>query len=422
MEISATFVMPSRILSWLGAKILADCDTELVLEEYYKERLETRLKKKKEKTEKQSTATDPPRLNLLQYQNFREKPSLTRPDSYPLPTPPSSPITPPFTDSSCFCYCHLADCIGKFIPGPAIPNSRAMTDSDKPSQATPVDSDSMEPESAANPASSLLFQLSYPPIVMPYQGSPGTLFFEGANISDFLDRYSRMCSDYRISEKEKIRRLPWYCEMFTGKYIETLIGTSGTTWSTLRKVLREEYRDQDLSQQMNSRRFLETYKDKSRSDTADVLQYCRQYSAISESLVSKGKLDSFTQSRWFIQGLASTVQSELFYRYELDPDEDEDMDFKDLLKKALALVGSKKRMIDLIRIDKKNDRITDLVDKCEKKSKIISTFSNTSSLPESAFQPSITPVTVATLGLIVNMGEKKINKLTKMMHSLAFSV
>ncbi len=155
----------------------------------------------------------------------------------------------------------------------------------------------METEPSANPASSLPFQLSYPHIVMPYPGSPGTPFFKRTNISNFLDRYSRMCSDYRISEKEKIRRLSCYCEMFTGKYIETLIGTSGTTWSTLRKVLREEYRDQDLSQKMNSRRFLETYKDKSRSDTAKVLQYCRQYSAISESLVSKGKLDLFTQSR-----------------------------------------------------------------------------------------------------------------------------
>ncbi len=125
--------MPNRILCLLGAKIFADCDTALVLEEYYKERLETRLKKDQEKTEKQSTATDPPRLNLLRYQKFREKFSLTRPDSYPLPTPPSSPITPPFIDYYCFCYCHLVDCIGKFIPGPAMPNSRAMTDSDKPS-------------------------------------------------------------------------------------------------------------------------------------------------------------------------------------------------------------------------------------------------------------------------------------------------
>ncbi len=311
--------------------------------------------KDQEKTEKQSTATDPPRLNLLRYQPFREKSSLTRPDYYPLPTLFSSPITTPFTDYSGFCYCHLADCIGKFILGLSIPNSNPMTDSDKPSQTTPVYYNSMELESEVNPAFSLPFLLSYLLIVMPYPGSLCIPFFEGTNISDFLDQYSRMCSNYRISEKEKIRRLPGYCEMFTGKYIETLIGTSGTTWSTLRKVLREEYRDQYLSQKMNSRHFLEIYNDKSRSDTADVLKYCRQYSAILEGLVSKGDLDSFTQSRWFIQGLPSTVQSELFYRYKLDPYKDEDMDFKNLLKKVFALIRSKKRMIDLIRTNKKND-------------------------------------------------------------------
>ncbi len=51
--------------------------------------------------------------------------------------------------------------------------------------------------------------------------------------------------------------------MLTRKYIETLIGTSGTSWATLKKVLLEEYGDQDLSQEINSRRFLKTYKVKS---------------------------------------------------------------------------------------------------------------------------------------------------------------
>ncbi len=41
MEISATFVIPSRILSWLGAKGVAGYGTELVLQEHYKEIMET---------------------------------------------------------------------------------------------------------------------------------------------------------------------------------------------------------------------------------------------------------------------------------------------------------------------------------------------------------------------------------------------
>ena len=138
---------------------------------------------------------------------------------------------------------------------------------------------------------------------MPYPGSFGAPYFEGSNIINFLDSYSRMCTNYQVDEQEKIKRLSRYCELFTGKYIETFISFSGTSWATLRKALRKEYKDHDLNQQMNSRRFLELYKSKSRFNTADVLQYCCQFSAISRNLVAKGKLNTFTQSQGFIQGL-----------------------------------------------------------------------------------------------------------------------
>ena len=45
----------------------------------------------------------------------------------------------------------------------------------------------------------------YSRAVMPYPGSPGALFLEGSNIPDFLDSYSRMCTDYQVDEQEKIR-------------------------------------------------------------------------------------------------------------------------------------------------------------------------------------------------------------------------
>ncbi len=92
---------------------------------------------------------------------------------------------------------------------------------------------------------------------MPYQSSPGAPFFEESNITDFLESYSRMGTDYQVDKQEKIKLLSSYCELFTGKYMETLISSSGTIWATLRKVLREKYKDQDLNKQMNSRRFLE---------------------------------------------------------------------------------------------------------------------------------------------------------------------
>ncbi len=118
-----------------------------------------------------------------------------------------------------------------------------------PTESVSSKTSSKDPSSASIPM--------YSQAVMPYPGSPVASFFEGTNITDFLDSYSRMCTDYQVDEQEKIKRLSWYCELFTGKYIKTLISSSRTSWVTLRKALREEYKNQDLNQQMNSRRFLE---------------------------------------------------------------------------------------------------------------------------------------------------------------------
>ena len=75
-------------------------------------------------------------------------------------------------------------------------------------------------------------------MVMPYPGTPGTPFFEGSNIADFLKRYKLMRRDFRMEHKEKIRRLPLYCEMFIGKYMESVIRPPGFTWYTIRKTFR----------------------------------------------------------------------------------------------------------------------------------------------------------------------------------------
>ncbi|MCJ1348591.1 hypothetical protein MMC31_006823, partial [Peltigera leucophlebia] len=104
-------------------------------------------------------------------------------------------------------------------------------------------------------------------IVLPYPGSPGTPYF-GQNITDFLDRYSQLCVDYRLSESEKIHRLPWYREFPTGNYTKGLI--KGANWVVVRSILRREYKDNDLDQLMNSREFLEALKKKSRTEEDNI--------------------------------------------------------------------------------------------------------------------------------------------------------
>ena len=82
---------------------------------------------------------------------------------------------------------------------------------------------------------------------MPYPGAPGSPFFEGANISKFLERFENMCDDYRIAASEKIRRLPWYCEMFTARHIRFVIGFSGLDWTKICTNLKKEYKDRDIA-------------------------------------------------------------------------------------------------------------------------------------------------------------------------------
>ena len=211
------------------------------------------------------------------------------------------------------------------------------------------------------------FQASYI-MPLPYPGAPGSPFFDGANVTEFLERYENMCEDYRVSLAEKIRRLPLYGEMFTARHVKSVIGFSGSDWTKISKELKKEYKDQDLAQQVSSRAYLEAFKDKPRAENSEVLQFCRQFSKITKDLVGKGKLDTYTQVRWFLQGLHSPIQSELFNQYNQDLDGEKALDFDDTLKKAYTFIESRRQMVELATTDIKNDRMSDLVDKSAKKS------------------------------------------------------
>ena len=127
---------------------------------------------------------------------------------------------------------------------------------------------------------SRLLSLAYVPMEIPYPGTSGAPFFGGQNITHFLDLYDQLCSDYRLSEFEKIYRLPWYCEFFLGKYVRILI--KGANWAAARSILRTEYKDNDLDQLMNSREFLEALKKKPRSEDHD---HDHMFSSISRDLI-----------------------------------------------------------------------------------------------------------------------------------------
>ena len=147
---------------------------------------------------------------------------------------------------------------------------------------------------------------------MPYPGTPGTPYFDGRNATGFLDRFSDLCADYKLSDEEKLRRLPRYCDMRIGQPIETIREwRDRRDWKKFRKVVCEGFESADQAQTYHSREFLETFQDRHRSEDEDPRRFCRQYARISEELVRRNRLDNYTQILWFVQGLPRCIQSEL---------------------------------------------------------------------------------------------------------------
>lgn len=54
----------------------------------------------------------------------------------------------------------------------------------------------------------------------------------------------------------------------------------------------------------------------------------------------------------------------MFCQYSLDPDDDLNIDFENLLKKAMRLLGAKKKLASMVQIKIKSQGIKDFMEKC----------------------------------------------------------
>ena len=205
-------------------------------------------------------------------------------------------------------------------------------------------------------------------MTMPQPGTPGTPFFQGKNVSEFLSRYEDMCEDYHVGNNEKIRRLPRYCDMLIGQTVESLPDFVERRWAQLCKVMKKEYKAGDSIQQVNSRAFLESYKDKERTSEDDVRNFCRKFGAISKVLIGQEKLDIYTRNQWFLQGLPKDVREEFFFRRGVDFDDNVMKDFDGLVKKTLGLVEARLKYKEVMRTEKSvTDKYSALADQFDRK-------------------------------------------------------
>ena len=179
-------------------------------------------------------------------------------------------------------------------------------------------------------------------MVMPYPGTPGAPSFDGRNVTNFLDCFSDLCTDYKLSDAEKMRSLPRYCAIRIRLEIKTIRNWRERNWreqnwEEFRKELRKKYKSDDQAQTYYTRESLEMLKDQARTENEDPRRFCGEYARLSEELTKRYRLDNYTRIRWFLQGLPGFTRMVLCNRLDLDWEDLGKMDFDILLEKALLI-------------------------------------------------------------------------------------
>ena len=148
-----------------------------------------------------------------------------------------------------------------------------------------------DPDSSLSPLPAMATMLCMP---MPPPGTPGSPMFEDANVTEFLERYEDLCSDYHVSDKDKLARLPRYAIQPIRETIKSLKEWKEQDYAALRKALLAEYKENDIRQLLYSVPFLESYKSITRTEKDDILDYCRKFDRIAQHCIDKKVLTEYT--------------------------------------------------------------------------------------------------------------------------------
>jgi hypothetical protein len=157
---------------------------------------------------------------------------------------------------------------------------------------------------------------------MPPPGTLGSPMFEGANVTEFLERYKDLCSDYRVSDKDRLTRLPRYCIQPVAETIRFMNEWRTRDYVALKKVLLSEYRDNDTHQLLYSVPFLEKYKSIARSKDDDIIDYCTRV--------------------WFIHGLPLSIASRLIRKFAIDTEDPDTVNYQQQLEHVQKQAASDK--------------------------------------------------------------------------------
>ena len=198
------------------------------------------------------------------------------------------------------------------------------------------------PESSADGLEPLPQMTTMLYMPMPPPGTPGSPMFKGANVTEFLERYEDLCSDYHVSASDRFARLPRYCIQPIAETIKSLKEWKDKDYAALKKVLLAEYKNDDTHQLLYSVPFLESYKNIPRTEKDDILDYCRKFNRIAQHCIDKGVLTKYTAGVWFIHGLPPTTSSKLIWKFSIDTEDPSTINYQEQLEHVMKQTASDK--------------------------------------------------------------------------------
>jgi hypothetical protein len=166
---------------------------------------------------------------------------------------------------------------------------------------------------------------------------PGALFFDNANVTEFLRRWNIECEDYGLTDIQKCVRLPDYCTAKTKDLIEILDGYKQNNWTKLQEELKGLFWQYD--QQKDTLAALNELIHE--APNTDLTIFVLRYTAITESLVTGNEMSPIQRVRRFFDGFPANLCDKAFeyctkQKWKLSSHDTgtEDPDF-DLLKKFI---------------------------------------------------------------------------------------
>jgi hypothetical protein len=177
---------------------------------------------------------------------------------------------------------------------------------------------------------------------MPLPGTLGSPIFKGANITEFLECYEDLCSDYHVSAEDKVKRLPRYCVQPIAENIRFLKEWRNRDYIALKKVLLDDYRKDDIYQLLCSVHFLESYKNVLRTEEDNILDYCRKFDWIAEHCIEKGVVSQYTVAIWFLHGLPLSLAGKTIKKFAIDTKDPLTINYQDLLEYIIQRIASDK--------------------------------------------------------------------------------